>query len=380
MDSIQSFLQPPSIYYVIGALLLFALYQFVTVKKPSLLVSSLFSRLQSTGSSGRTPILNSFTVNFTELARLGKIDPVIGREKEIVRLAQILSRKRKNNAILVGAPGVGKTAIAEGIAVQIAKGDVPETIQGKRVLSLNVANLLSGTKYRGEFEERAKKLVEEIKRSNRSIILFIDEFHSVIQSQGTEGSVNLGDILKPALARGELQLIGATTTDEYENYVTTDPALERRFQPVNIKAPTQKETFDILKGIKEKYECHHRVQFTNEALKKAVTLTHQKIKKRTLPDKAIDAIDEAASLVRVSHINQAVQLILCDATIKKHPDIQKIWESIQSLDQKISQATNPSEKQILIEKREKEEDVLAKKGLLSVDASDIETVVDEWLT
>ncbi len=379
MNTIQSFLQPPNIYYIIGALLLFAVYQFVTVKKPSLLVSSLFSKLKSTG-SGSTPILNSFTVNFTELARLGKIDPVIGREKEIVRLAQILSRKRKNNAILVGAPGVGKTAIAEGIAVQIAKGNVPETIQGKRVLSLNVANLLSGTKYRGEFEERAKKLVDEIKRSDRSIILFIDEFHSVIQSQGTEGSVNLGDILKPALARGELQLIGATTTDEYNSYVTADPALERRFQPVNIKAPTQKETFDILKGIKEKYECHHRVQFTNEALKKAVTLTHQKIKKRTLPDKAIDAIDEAASLVRVSHINQAVQLILCDATIKKHPDIQKIWETIQSLDQKISQATNASEKQLLIEKREKEEGVLAKKGLLSVDGSDIEAVVNEWIT
>jgi len=378
MDSIQSLLQPPNVYYVIGALLLFALYQFITVKKPSMLASSLFSKLKTGG--GGTPILNSFTVDFTELAKLGKIDPVIGREKEIIRLAQILSRKRKNNAVLVGSPGVGKTAIAEGIAVQIAKGNVPETIQGKRVLSLNVANLLSGTKYRGEFEERAKKLVEEIKSTNRTVILFIDELHSVIQSQGTEGAVNFGDILKPALARGELQLIGATTTDEYDKYITTDPALERRFQPVEIKAPTQKETYEILKGIKEKYECHHRVQFTDEALKKAITLTHQKIKKRTLPDKAIDAIDEAASLVRVSHINQAVQLVLCDAVVKKHPDIQLIWEKIQIIDQQISHATNPPEKQLLIEQREQQEDVLAQKGLLSVDVSDIEAVVSEWST
>ncbi|MBT4941746.1 MAG: ATP-dependent Clp protease ATP-binding subunit [Candidatus Magasanikbacteria bacterium] len=378
MDSIQSLLQPPNVYYIIGALLLFALYQFITVKKPSMLASSLFSKLKTGG--GGTPILNSFTVDFTELAKLGKIDPVIGREKEIIRLAQILSRKRKNNAVLVGAPGVGKTAIAEGIAVQIAKGNVPETIQGKRVLSLNVANLLSGTKYRGEFEERAKKLVEEIKSTDRTVILFIDELHSVIQSQGTEGAVNFGDILKPALARGELQLIGATTTDEYAKYITTDPALERRFQPVEIKAPTQKETYEILKGIKEKYECHHRVQFTDEALKKAITLTHQKIKKRTLPDKAIDAIDEAASLVRVSHINQAVQLVLCDAVIKKHPDIQQIWEKIQIIDQQISHATNPPEKQLLIEQREQQEDVLAQKGLLSVDVSDIEAVVSEWST
>ena len=378
MDSIQSLLQPPNVYYVIGALLLFALYQFITVKKPSMLASSLFSKLKTGG--GGTPILNSFTVDFTELAKLGKIDPVIGREKEIIRLAQILSRKRKNNAVLVGSPGVGKTAIAEGIAVQIAKGNVPETIQGKRVLSLNVANLLSGTKYRGEFEERAKKLVEEIKSTNRTVILFIDELHSVIQSQGTEGAVNFGDILKPALARGELQMIGATTTDEYDKYITTDPALERRFQPVEIKAPTQKETYEILKGIKEKYECHHRVQFTDEALKKAITLTHQKIKKRTLPDKAIDAIDEAASLVRVSHINQAVQLVLCDAVVKKHPDIQQIWDKIQLLDQQISHATNPPEKQLLIEQREQQEDVLAQKGLLSVDVSDIEAVVSEWST
>ena len=378
MDSIQSLLQPPNVYYVIGALLLFALYQFITVKKPSMLASSLFSKLKTGG--GGTPILNSFTVDFTELAKLGKIDPVIGREKEIIRLAQILSRKRKNNAVLVGSPGVGKTAIAEGIAVQIAKGNVPETIQGKRVLSLNVANLLSGTKYRGEFEERAKKLVEEIKSTNRTVILFIDELHSVIQSQGTEGAVNFGDILKPALARGELQMIGATTTDEYDKYITTDPALERRFQPVEIKAPTQKETYAILKGIKEKYECHHRVQFTDEALKKAITLTHQKIKKRTLPDKAIDAIDEAASLVRVSHINQAIQLVLCDAVVKKHPDIQQIWDKIQLLDQQISHATNPPEKQLLIEQREQQEDVLAQKGLLSVDVSDIESVVSEWST
>ena len=378
MDSIQSLLQPPTVYYIIGALLVFALYQFITVKKPSMLASSLISKIKTGG--GATPILSSFTVDFTELAKLGKIDPVIGREKEIVRLAQILSRKRKNNAVLVGSPGVGKTAIAEGIAVQIAKGNVPETLQGKRVLSLNVANLLSGTKYRGEFEERAKKLVEEIKSTNRTVILFIDELHSVIQSQGTEGAVNFGDILKPALARGELQMIGATTTDEYDKYITTDPALERRFQPVEIKAPTQKETYQILKGIKEKYECHHRVQFTDEALKKAITLTHQKIKKRTLPDKAIDAIDEAASLVRVSHINQAVQLVLCDAVIKKHPDIQKIWDKIQLLDQQISHATNPPEKQLLIEQREQQEEVLAEKGILSVDVSDIESVVSEWST
>jgi len=265
---------------------------------------------KTTRRHSNTPLLDTYTTDFTQLAHIGKIDPVIGRYNEVLRLSQILSRRNKNNALLIGAPGVGKTAIVEGLAQRIAKHEVTETLQGKRVLSLDVANLLSGTKYRGEFEKRAKQLVQEISSSERSIILFIDEVHSVIQSQGSEGSVNFSDILKPALARGDLQMIGATTTDEYNAYIKTDPALERRFQTITVKEPTIKDTIAILQGVKDKYREYHKVQFTDAALETAANLTKKKIKNRTLPDKALDAIDEAASMVRVAHIKDTTHAVL----------------------------------------------------------------------
>lgn len=248
---------------------------------------------------GPTPILNSYTVDLTAAATGGKIDPVIGRKEEIDRLTQILGRRTKNNAILLGAPGVGKTAIVEGLAFKIVTGDVPETLKGRRVLSLRISDILSGTKYRGEFEDRAKKLVAEIQSAGREIILFIDEIHTLMQQKGTEGSVNFSDILKPALARGELQLVGATTEKEYEEFVKPDASLERRFQTIAVDEPNAEETLAVLMGVRKNFEEYHKVRFTDESLSAAVRFAKKYIKDRKLPDKAIDVLDEAASMVRV---------------------------------------------------------------------------------
>lgn len=326
------------------------------------------------GNTNGTPTLNTYTIDFTLLATAHKIDPVVGRDKEIIRLAQILSRKGKNNAMLIGAPGVGKTAIVEGLAARIISKEVPETLQGKRLLSLNVASLLSGTKYRGEFEERAKRLVEEIARSERSIILFIDEVHSIIQSQGTEGSVNLSDMLKPALARGDLQMIGATTIDEYKKYIQSEPSLERRFQPIMVEQPNVKETLAILQGVKDVYEKHHMVTFTDAALETAAKKTN-KLTLRSLPDKAIDALDEAGSLVRVSHVHEAIPLVLYEAAKAKRPDIETIWQSIQALDTMQAKKRSATTQT----KREALEKKLAETGMLIVDADDVQTVIDTWI-
>ncbi|MFH0988075.1 MAG: AAA family ATPase, partial [Parcubacteria group bacterium] len=238
-----------------------------------------------------TPVLDQYTKDLTRLARDGKLDPVIGRHDEVQRLIQVLSRRTKNNALLVGKAGTGKTAIAEGLALKIATDkNMPLELSSKRVLELDVAEVMAGTKYRGEFEERAKKILNEISRANRSIILFIDEIHVLIQSQGTEGAINFSDIIKPALARGTLQLIGATTMDEYEKYIKPQSSLERRFQLVEVKEPTPEETVLILQGLKEKYMAYHKVEFTPAAIQAAVTLSEKYIKNRQLPDKAIDAI------------------------------------------------------------------------------------------
>ncbi|PIR77807.1 MAG: hypothetical protein COU30_00460 [Candidatus Magasanikbacteria bacterium CG10_big_fil_rev_8_21_14_0_10_38_6] len=333
---------------------------------------------KTTRRHSNTPLLDTYTTDFTQLAHIGKIDPVIGRYNEVLRLSQILSRRNKNNALLIGAPGVGKTAIVEGLAQRIAKHEVTETLQGKRVLSLDVANLLSGTKYRGEFEKRAKQLVQEISSSERSIILFIDEVHSVIQSQGSEGSVNFSDILKPALARGDLQMIGATTTDEYNAYIKTDPALERRFQTITVKEPTIKDTIAILQGVKDKYREYHKVQFTDAALETAANLTKKKIKNRTLPDKALDAIDEAASMVRVAHIKDTTHAVLYSAAVKKYPEVAAIWKKMQEVDNAFIQAT-PKKRKHLQKKREALEMKLEKTGVFIVDASDVETVIKQWI-
>lgn len=329
------------------------------------------------GKSSSTPTLNAFTTDFTEMARLGKIDPIIGRHEEVIRLAQVLSRRNKNNAIIVGAPGVGKTAIVEGLAQRIIDKAVPETLNNKRVLALDVANLLSGTKYRGEFEERAKKLVQDITASNRSIILFIDEVHSVIQSQGSEGSLNFSDILKPALARGDLQMIGATTLAEYDKYIKTDPALERRFQLVQVDEPNEKDTLEILQGLKDKYREYHKVEFTDAALEAAIRFSNEFVKNRTQPDKSIDAMDEAASMIRVSHIHKSIPILLYQAAAAAHPELAALWKQIQETDEQIIKQL-PGTPTELIAKREQLEDQLEQVGVLVVDTSDVKAIIDEW--
>jgi ATP-dependent Clp protease ATP-binding subunit ClpC len=251
-------------------------------------------------SASRTPALDQLGIDLTAAARSGKLDPVIGREKEIERMIQILSRRTKNNPALIGEPGVGKTAIVEKLAHRMASGEVPETLEGKRLLTLDIGSLVAGTKYRGEFEERLKKVIEEIKTAGNCII-FIDEFHTIVGAGAAEGAVDAANLLKPALARGEIQTIGATTLDDYRKYVEKDKGLERRFQPIIVTEPSTEETVEILRGIKKRYEEHHRLTITDEALKAAVSLAARYIPDRFLPDKAIDLIDEAASRVRIKH-------------------------------------------------------------------------------
>ena len=255
---------------------------------------------QETKRASKTPTVDQLGINLTELARSGKLDPVIGREKEIERVIQILSRRQKNNPALIGEPGVGKTAIAEGLAHRIINGDVPETLLNKRVLTLDIGSLVAGTKYRGEFEERLKKIIEELRNTNDAV-LFIDELHTLVGAGAAEGAIDAANILKPPLSRGELQCIGATTLDEYRKYIERDAALERRFQPVMVEEPTLGQTVDILMGIRERYEQHHKVAITDGAVQAAADLSSRYITDRHLPDKAIDLIDEAASRVQLRH-------------------------------------------------------------------------------
>jgi ATP-dependent Clp protease ATP-binding subunit ClpC len=258
--------------------------------------SSASGPTSETKRASKTPTVDQLGINLTDAVRAGKIDPVIGREKEIERVIQILSRRTKNNPALIGEPGVGKTAIAEGLAQRIVAGDVPETLLNKRVLTLDIGSLVAGTKYRGEFEERLKKIIEEL-RNTSDAVLFIDELHTLVGAGAAEGAIDAANILKPPLARGELQCIGATTLDEYRKYIERDAALERRFQPVMVEEPTLEQTIDILFGIRERYEEHHKVKITDEAVKAAADLSIRYITDRHLPDKAIDLIDEAASRV-----------------------------------------------------------------------------------
>ncbi|HUT75554.1 MAG TPA: ATP-dependent Clp protease ATP-binding subunit [Armatimonadota bacterium] len=246
-----------------------------------------------------TPVLDAFGRDLTRLALEDKLDPVIGRQTEIQRVIQILSRRTKNNPCLIGEPGVGKTAIVEGLAQRIVQRDAPEILYDKRVVALDLAGVVAGTKYRGEFEERMKRVTDEIRKSAGDIILFVDELHTLIGAGAAEGAIDASNILKPALARGELQCIGATTLNEYKKYIERDPALERRFQPITVPEPTLGETIDILKGLRERYEEHHKVRITDEALLTAARLSHRYITDRFLPDKAIDLVDEASSRVRL---------------------------------------------------------------------------------
>ena len=273
--------------------------------------------MQNPGGSP-TPALDQYSRDLTQMAAEGKLDPVVGREKEISRLIQILSRRTKNNPCLVGEPGVGKTAIAEGLAQRILAGSVPETIKDKRLVVLDLSGMVAGSKYRGEFEERIRKVVDEV-RENQGILLFIDELHTIIGAGGAEGALDASNILKPSLSRGELQIIGATTLEEYRKYIEKDAALERRFQPVTVEEPSEEEAYEILKGLRPYYERHHKVEISDEALEAAVKMSVRYINDRFLPDKAIDLIDEAASKVQLSgyqasseieHLSREIQEIL----------------------------------------------------------------------
>jgi len=247
-------------------------------------------------------MLELYSKDLTTLARAGKLDPVIGRKHEIYRVIEILSRRTKNNPVLIGKSGVGKTAIVEELANELATGNVPETLKTKRILALDLSGLVAGTKYRGEFEKRLKTLVDEIIFAERHIILFIDELHTLAEAGEATGAIDAADILKPALARGELQVIGATTLEDYQKYVEKDQTLERRFQPVVVEEPTAEQTLDILKGLRKKYEAYHHVRYSDQVLEAIVQLAQEHLKERVFPDKAIDILDEAGSRVHLAQI------------------------------------------------------------------------------
>ena len=324
-----------------------------------------------------TPALDSYSRNLTQMALDGKLDPVIGREQEIQRVIQILSRRTKNNPCLIGEPGVGKTAVVEGLAQRIAAGDVPDTIADKRVMTLDLSGMVAGSKYRGEFEERIKKVIAEVVES-KDVLLFIDEIHTIIGAGGAEGALDASNILKPSLARGELQLIGATTIDEYRKYIEKDAALERRFQPVTVDEPSEEESIAILKGLRSRYEEHHKVEITDDALEAAVKLSARYINDRFLPDKAIDLIDEASSKVRllnytkpakvrtyeeqIDELEEEKETAIREEAYEKAGDIKKKQEKLK---EKIRQT---------LEKWEKEKETRK----LTVGENEVADVVAGW--
>ncbi len=336
----------------------------------------IFGNSQKDG-KGNSKTLEQFGRDLTKLAKDGGIDPVIGREKEIERVIQILSRRTKNNPCLIGEPGVGKTAVAEGLALKIANGEVPELLKDKRIFSLDLTGMIAGTKYRGDFEERIKNAMDEVKSSG-DIILFIDELHNIVGAGSAEGSADAANILKPSLARGDFQVIGATTLNEYRKYIEKDAALERRFQPVTVGEPTQEESVTILKGLRDKYEAHHKVKITDEAIDAAVKLSSRYIADRYLPDKAIDLIDEAASRVRLNAYTA--------------PDsLKQIENDIKAQESELESAVNAQEFERCAEIRDtikklKEEEENAKKDWKEkshkssdeVTAEDIANIVSMW--
>ncbi len=302
--------------------------------------------------------IEKYTTDFTKLAADGKLDPVIGRDEEIRRTIQVLSRRTKNNPVLIGNPGVGKTAIVEGLAERIVSRDIPENLQNKKLLSLDLGALMAGAMYRGQFEARLKAILKAVKDSNGQIILFIDELHTLVGAGKGEGSMDAGNLLKPMLARGELHCLGATTLDEYRQYIEKDPALARRFQPVYVEEPTVEDTISILRGLKEKYEGHHGVRISDSALVSAVKLSNRYITDRFLPDKAIDLIDEAAARVRIE--------------VSSKPDI------LDEVDRRLQQLK--IEQQAL--KKEKDEEskrrLVELESLIAKTEEESKKLTDEW--
>ena len=324
-----------------------------------------------------TPTLDKFSRDFTQLARDHKFDPVIGRDKEIERVLQILSRRTKNNPCLVGEPGVGKTAIIEGLAQKIVDGTIPDLLKNKRVICLDLSALVSGTKYRGEFEERMNKTLEEVKNSG-DVILFIDELHTIIGAGGAEGTMDTAHILKPSLARGEIQLVGATTLNEYRKYIEKDAALERRFQPVTVDQPSEEETIKILQGVKDKYEAHHKVQITDDAIEAAVTLSSRYIADRFLPDKAIDLIDEASSKVRLRSYATPIDVKALEEKLVKlsRDKEQAIKDEKYALAGEIKHLENDTKEQLADVQIEWE--AKHNKSTQVVSSHEIEDIVSSW--
>jgi len=331
----------------------------------------------SQSSNANTPTLDSLARDLTESAKEGNVDPVIGRSEEIERVIQVLSRRTKNNPVLIGEPGVGKTAVAEGLAQQIVNNEIPEILRDKRVMTLDMGTVVAGTKYRGEFEDRLKKVMEEIRQAN-NIILFIDELHTLIGAGGAEGAIDASNILKPALSRGELQCIGATTLDEYRKYIEKDAALERRFQPIQVDEPTLDETVQILKGLRDRYEAHHRVTITDESIEAAANLSDRYITDRFLPDKAIDLIDEAGSKVRLSSYTVPPNLKELE---KKLEDVRKEKDSaVQSQEFEKAASLRDSEQRLREELEETKDEWKEKQGQKDseVTIEDIAKVVSTW--
>ena len=331
----------------------------------------------SKGSYNSTPTLNQYGTDLTRQAKEGKLDPVIGRKEEIQRVIQILSRRTKNNPCLIGEPGVGKTAVAEGLAEKIVAGDVPEILKNKRVVSLDMASMIAGAKYRGDFEERIKKALKEVKKAG-DVIIFIDEIHTIVGAGSAEGAVDAANILKPLLARGEIQLIGATTLKEYRKYIEKDAALERRFSPVTVNEPTEEEATQILFGLRDKYEAHHNVKITDEAIKVAVELSSRYINDRYLPDKAIDLIDEAASKVRMSSYTEPDSFKELKDKIEKLDKEKEEAIRVQDFEKaaKIRDKENAKKKEL--EDAKKEWETKSSKNVSTLKEEDIANVISSW--
>ena len=327
---------------------------------------------EEAGDKGGSQVLDQFGRNLTQLARDKKLDPVIGRTRELERVMQILSRRTKNNPVLIGEPGVGKTAVVEGLAQKIVSGDIPETLKDKQLYTLDLGALVAGSRYRGDFEERLKKVLKEIK-TRGDIILFIDEIHTLVGAGAAEGAIDAASILKPMLARGELQTIGATTTDEYRKHLEKDPALERRFQPVKVEEPTVAHTIEILKGVRDKYETHHRVTITDQAIVAAANLADRYIADRHLPDKAIDLIDEAGSRLRIKRMQTPPDLKELEGKISEVQDAKKKAIEEQLFEE--AGRLRDQERQLLEEKTAKETEIKAS-GVNLFDEVDEEAIAE----